>query len=198
MIKIKNTLRKAVIGLVAAISTFGLIEKANAYFTCTPTDTWRSFYSENSEVSLNDEVGVFVNSDNPNAGKICIGAYAVKDADTYGFLDAYGDDTFTTIKDGAKTGDELEFRIWDSMEYKEYFTKTSPNSIIYGTDEYLQVDLQKWKRASTDIYDLGDFSDNWLGNNCSSANNYCNCFDTNRDGNINLNDYAEFAEGWLR
>jgi hypothetical protein len=47
-----------------------------------------------------------------------------------------------------------------------------------------------------DILDLAFLVDRWLAE-CDETNNFCNCTDTDYDGQVNLPDFAILASHWL-
>lgn len=47
------------------------------------------------------------------------------------------------------------------------------------------------------IEDLSYYLDQWFMNNCSPNNNYCGGSDLNNSGNVDLSDFAIFADNWL-
>lgn len=66
-----------------------------------------------------DELGVYV-SDETN-GSLLVGASVIGDNyPGYYFVNVYGNDNGTTIKDGAYTNDILTFKIWDKSKNKLY------------------------------------------------------------------------------
>jgi hypothetical protein len=48
-----------------------------------------------------------------------------------------------------------------------------------------------------DTVDLGFFIERWLNSPCNQSNNFCNCTDINRSGQVDLPDFAIFASHWL-
>jgi len=48
-----------------------------------------------------------------------------------------------------------------------------------------------------DTVDLGFFVERWLNSPCNQSNNFCNCTDINRSGQVDLPDFAIFASHWL-
>jgi hypothetical protein len=45
--------------------------------------------------------------------------------------------------------------------------------------------------------DLAIFAENWLNQNCTTANNNCNQADTQPDGKVDLQDFASLSNTWL-
>jgi len=88
------------------------------------------------------------------------------------------------------------------------FTNETDN----GTNDYwrmcvngVQYPLLSWQFAlkgdftcpdGVDILDLAFLVDRWLAE-CNETNNFCNCTDTDYDGQVNLPDFAILASHWL-
>jgi len=82
-----------------------------------------------------DELGVFV-ADTNNEG-LLIGACRIGDAHPgYYLVNIFGDDSQSPIKDGAKVGDILTFKIWDKSENKLYVLSNA-NSLSRETESGL-------------------------------------------------------------
>lgn len=47
-----------------------------------------------------------------------------------------------------------------------------------------------------DLYDLKIIADNWLHGNCGVSNGWCGGADLTRNGNVDFNDFSDFAEQW--
>jgi hypothetical protein len=89
-----------------------------------------SFENEMIE-NYQDELGVFVADNNNNA--LLIGACRIgENYPGYYFVNVYGNDSQTAIKDGANVGDTLTFKIWDKSENKQYVLSNS-NSLSSET-----------------------------------------------------------------
>lgn len=164
-----------------------------------PTNLWNTYYSLDSEFDPNDEVAIFVDSDDPNLEKICIGRHTTHYQNSYGFLYAYGNDTTTPFKDGAYCNDVIEFRIWDRSELKEYYGVPESNEITYNCNDLYpiaEVNLSLGSRVPYGWANLEAFAVSWLNADCNETNDYCNWWDLNLDGQVDFFDYAEFAVNW--
>ena len=64
-----------------------------------------------------------------------------------------------------------------------------------GTTLYLPEMVMK---SFSNLEDLIIMSDNWLMEGCSSGSGSCNGADWNRDGEVNLKDFARLANKWLK
>ncbi len=193
MKKIKKYLRNALVGLIIGTGILSLAEKAKANFNLKygATNNWEDYYSDNSELKPNDEVGVFVNSNDPNVGKFCIGRFVVQDANSYGFMHVYRDDDTTPYKDGAEDNDNLEFKIWDSQKNKVFSTITTPNPVIFGQAEWNEVDIEK---RGYNFQELDEFAYHWL-EICDDTNNDCDYLGRNNQY-LDFIDFAKLAEDW--
>jgi hypothetical protein len=109
-----------------------------------------------------------------------------------------------------------ENRIYISVLYYGYLALNNPEPGDFYLDE--KVDLydlgdffNHWlESAGTSPYAFFDVSGNrlidmpdldalcnaWLMD-CNSGNNWCSNFDTTKDGKVNFNDFADFAEVWM-
>jgi hypothetical protein len=111
----------------------------------------------------------------------------------------------------------------DSRQWTKYSSQTSsPKSLLAGHKYYIEA-LQKeggggdniavaWQGPgitqqvidgaylSPYLYNFKDyatFAPQWLKTNCSRSNAWCSGADRDRDGNVQLDDLAAFAEWWL-
>ena len=195
--KIKNFLRNTtLVGLAIGTSLFGITEKAKASFSIKYTNPLpresKDYYSDNSKLKLNDEVGVFVESNDPNIGKFCIGRFIVQDDNSYGLMHVYRDDDTTPYKDGALDNEVLKFMIWDSQKNKAFPTKTTPTQVNFGQLEWNKVDVEK---RGYNLKDLADFADHWL-ELCNESNNDCDYLGRHNQI-LNFKDFADFANNWI-
>jgi len=98
----------------------------------TKTNTYHQYIGkvsfENGTIeNYQDELGVFV-ADNNNE-PLLIGACCIGDNyPGYYFVNVYGNDSQTAIKDGANLGDILTFKIWDKSINK-YYVLSNSNSL---------------------------------------------------------------------
>jgi hypothetical protein len=84
-------------------------------------------------------------------------------------------------------------------------TINGPNDIWRMCVDGVQYPLLSWQFAlkgdftcpdGVDILDLAFLVDRWL-DECNETNNFCNCTDTNYDGQVNLPDFAILSSHWL-
>lgn len=190
----------ATVGTIVLTAVVGLkLARADYFPEPEKTQAWADYYSPNSpDLDPNDEVGVFVDSNDPNIGKICIGKYVVTDPNKYGFLHAYGNDSTTPEKDGADPNDPLEFRIWKDSEMKEHYADKDPCQVLFDPmgSPVNRVDVSKGERVPYGWLDLADFVSWWLVQDCNESNNHCGWWDTYKDGKIDFKDYADVAYNW--
>lgn len=109
----------------------------------TPTQQWVDFYGTlligDIEAELGDEVGVF-----DQDGVLC-GAFALSTTGMYGFLHVYRDDNATpSVDEGARPGDVLVFKVWDSSEQTETTCDTlGPDPPVWTANgDHWNVDLR--------------------------------------------------------
>ena len=186
----KNNLRNILRGIVFSLASLSIPNNSEAKFEMThpTTPVVEYYYSENSDVKKGDYIGVFVQGEEK---EICIGKEKIEEDGFYGILPSYGNDTTTNFKDGAKCGDVLKFRIWNSKKKKYYPAITNPQEIIYGENKFSEVDVFPRKY---NLEDLVKFAENWL-EECNNDNNLCNYF--GRENEIlNLNDFSRFSEDY--
>jgi len=86
----------------------------------------------------------------------------------------------------------------------EAVTADETNKVIFlGDEENCMVHVLKPLRLAADLYtdgfvytnDLGVFTSDWLESNCDDPN-WCNGSDLDRDTDVDLIDYAFFADQW--
>ena len=84
-------------------------------------------------------------------------------------------------------------------------TVNGPNDVWRMCVDGMEYPLLSWQFAlkgdftcpdGVDILDLAFLVDRWLAE-CNETNNFCNCTDTDYDGQVNLPDFAILASHWL-
>jgi len=111
-----------------------------------PTSESMDFYGLLSIDGVPAEVGDEVAAICPE--NVICGRYSVDTPGQYGFMHVYGDDPLTTgVDEGAVSGDELTFKVWDRSKNKEFtgvaasvVTGTAPPSWTTAND-FAHVDL---------------------------------------------------------
>ena len=112
-------------------------EKTQEYFKINyKTSEWADFYGyiniSGEPAEQGDEIGAYDNN-----GILC-GVFVVDDKGQYGFLHVYGDDLTTSQDEGARQGQEINFKIYDWSEDKviEY-----DNNITWNSFKTTRVDI---------------------------------------------------------
>jgi len=78
----------------------------------------------------------------------------------------------------------------------EHYGETNDQFRATYSDHYpIYVDFRP--DAHTDLADLAGFVAQWLQTGCDLQNKWCSSADLGGDGNVNLTDFALFAEHWL-
>jgi hypothetical protein len=95
------------------------------------------------DASPGDEVAVFTGD-----GVLC-GATQVTTAGCYPGIAVYKDDAMTSIKDGARAGEPLYFRVWDASTSREYGGTTQ---IALAFVEKPNAQGQPYWTSSNDLY----------------------------------------------
>jgi hypothetical protein len=94
--------------------------------------------------------------------------------------------------DGASLG-WITFRLFDTLEDGDQYEPSEPFTIVFNV-EPLAGDLVV--DGLVNVADLGDLSHYWLSSESSRRTDYCERADTNRDGAVNLVDFAALAANW--
>jgi hypothetical protein len=88
------------------------------------------------------------------------------------------------------------FRItWQMYDALDQYEPSEPFTLVFNT-EPLAGDLVV--DGTANIYDLAEFSYYWLRDEGSIYNDYYERADSNRDGKVNLRDFAMLASNWLK
>jgi hypothetical protein len=107
-------------------------------------------YIGGAPAAKGDILAAFVAGEEPEEPLLCIGAHQIETSDgRYELMLLYGDNPSTPYKDGAYTGDEIVFRIWDA----------SADVIILGDDVRSEPETIIWRKNVTykvDLYFLTD------------------------------------------
>ncbi len=96
----------------------------------------------------------------------------------------------------ATDGDGLywiTFRLLDSLEDDDQYEPSEPFTIVFNVEPLagdLVVDGQ------VNVADLAELSHYWLSPESSRHNDFCERADANRDGVVNLLDFARMAVNW--
>ncbi len=96
----------------------------------------------------------------------------------------------------ATTGENLQWvtlRIWDAIEDANHYEPSEPFTIVFNAQPPagdLAVD------GRVDLVDLHELSHYWLAPESSRRNDYCERADANRDGCVDLVDFALMAVDW--
>jgi hypothetical protein len=88
----------------------------------------------------------------------------------------------------------ITWQMYDEIEDANQYEPSEPFTIVFNT-EPLAGDLVV--DGTVDIYDLAEFSYYWLRDEGSINNDYYERADSNRDGKVNLLDFAMLASNWL-
>jgi len=113
------------------------------------TNRWCSYAGkiENSQDG-EDIIGVFTSDE--TGGEILVGKSIIGNiVKSFYFVDVYGDDTSTEIKDGAYENDNLIFKFWDKSENKIHVY--SANQMYVQKYEFLNTPVitPKWSESFT-------------------------------------------------
>jgi hypothetical protein len=87
----------------------------------------------------------------------------------------------------------ISFRLFDSLEDGDSYEPSEPFTIVFN------VEPQAGDLAVDGIVgpaDLARWSHSWLSPESSRRNDYCERADANRDGAVNLFDFARMAANW--
>lgn len=87
----------------------------------------------------------------------------------------------------------ITFRVYDALADDERYQPAEPVTLVFNTLPRagdLAVD------GRVDIADLLELSHDWLSPESSRHNDFCERADTNRDGFVNLHDFARLAANW--
>jgi len=86
-----------------------------SYVVC---DYFGKLSIDGAEANAGDEIAVF---DNNN---VLCGKFKLVEKGQYGFLHIYGDDPQTSVDEGARSGEALLIKVWDSLHKIEYSGKS--------------------------------------------------------------------------
>jgi hypothetical protein len=119
------------------------------------------------------------------------------DKDTSGLTTSAGGEGKTTAE--MKTKSTFTAAGWDFVDE----IVNGPNDVWRMCVDGVQYPLLSWQFVpdfvcpdGVDIFDLAFFVGKWLAE-CDETNNFCNCTDTDYDGQVNLPDFAILALHWL-
>jgi len=87
----------------------------------------------------------------------------------------------------------ITFRVYDELEDADVYEPSEPVTIVFNTEPPagdLVVD------GTVDVPDLARMAHYWLAERSSRENDYCERADANRDGVVNMLDFALFASNW--
>ncbi|MEN6575705.1 MAG: dockerin type I domain-containing protein [Phycisphaerales bacterium] len=87
----------------------------------------------------------------------------------------------------------ITFRVFDSLEDGDRYEPSDPFTIVFNV-EPPAGDLVV--NGLVDIADLAELSHSWLSPESSRHSDFCERADTNRDGVVNLRDFARMAANW--
>lgn len=94
----------------------------------------------------------------------------------------------------AVDGTSLFWITWQIYDALGQYEPSEPFTLVFNT-EPLAGDLVV--DGTVDIYDLAELSYYWLRDEGSIYNDYYERADSNRDGKVNLRDFAMLASNWL-
>jgi hypothetical protein len=150
----ENTLSSMRVGMIS-ISGDGLTEYVTVtqsgeegHFVYNPTEDYYPILIENVTLDgqpiLNGyEVGVFFKNDNDEL--VCGGAIIWPNTG----MEAWGDDSQTSEKDGFAPGEELVFRLWDASAQQEYGPPVAVNYVsgngTWGDGPFAQISLMEFQ-----------------------------------------------------
>jgi len=108
-----------------------------------PTPTWLGVYGKVTYLGAPVEKGDEVRAYTPEG--FLVGKFVIEKASTdeYGFMPVYGDDPYTSAKDGAATGDAIRFvvfRVSDAQEHAVTY-QSVPGLLWKASGEETRVDL---------------------------------------------------------
>jgi hypothetical protein len=90
---------------------------------------------------------------------------------------------------------------WANFEFGNITLNAGSNTVriehFWGWFYVDYIELELPAERSFDFGDFADFGMQWHRSDCASANNWCDGFDFNLDGNVVLDDLKTFADGWL-
>jgi hypothetical protein len=133
------------------------ITSGDIHFTFYPTEDYYPIIIENITLDgqplvTGDEVGVFFRDDNNNL--VCGGSIVWP----YSGMEAWGDDSQTSDKDGFVAGEELFFRVWDASSQMEYGPPFTENYLagngIWGNGPFAQISLMEFRESCSITIDL--------------------------------------------
>lgn len=87
----------------------------------------------------------------------------------------------------------ITFRLCDTLADGDQYKPSEPFTIVFNVEPPagdLAID------GRVDIADLSEFSHYWLSSESSRHNDYCERADTDRDGSVDLFDFARLAANW--
>jgi hypothetical protein len=87
----------------------------------------------------------------------------------------------------------ITFQIFDSLEDDDQYEPAEPITIVFNV-EPLAGDLVV--DGVVNVADLVEMSRYWLSPESTRHNDYCERADTNRDGTVDLRDFARMAANW--
>jgi len=96
----------------------------------------------------------------------------------------------------ATDGNDLRwitFRVYDELEDEDLYEPSEPVTIVFNVEPSagdLVVD------GAVNLPDLVEMAHFWLATDSSRENDYCERADTNRDGAVNMLDFALLASNW--
>jgi len=146
-LRIKLFLIYALLSLV-----YSSIVTGQTHFTFSTTEDYyaivvNSVTLDGQPIEISDEVGVFFRDDSNDL--VCGGAIVWNSQ----ALNAWGDDSQTSEKDGFDSEEELIYRFWDTSSQEEYNTYNAIYSVgngNWGTGTFAQVDLEFSTGSSID------------------------------------------------
>jgi len=94
----------------------------------------------------------------------------------------------------AVDGTSLFWITWQMYDELGQYEPSEPFTLVFNT-EPLAGDLVV--DGTVDIYDLTELSYYWLRDEGSINNDYYERADSNRDGKVNMLDFARLASNWL-
>jgi len=96
----------------------------------------------------------------------------------------------------ATDGNDLRwitFRVYDELEDEDIYEPSEPVTIVFNV-EPPAGDLVV--NGKVDVPDLRRLAHYWLAERSSPENDYCERADANRDGAVNMLDFALLASNW--
>ena len=184
-------------GIMAALAGSRVSALAREYFRMDylPSNISVYYFSENSGLDPNDDMGLFTpNGDpnDPNTALICAGVKNIIEVNEPGWIsiDGYGDDTETSTIDGALEGYPFIAVILNDRTNELHYAVTSKPLVFSSSIKSDEVDFHYGPVVDYGIWDLADFADNWLRTDCGPENEYCNLCDKNKDGVVNWTDFS--------